>query len=175
MIITLIRHIGPEAAERTAHYAAKARTSAGHGPQPGRRGAHAPGGGLCPRLRYRPRCRASASPSMPAKWPAPSASAMRSTMCARRVSAMACAPSRMPTWSSGSPTRASCSKPVPAPTSRSQVFPDFASHPLRALHEAGCRVTLNSDDPPFFHTSLKQEYEIASPGDGASATKRSTA
>jgi adenosine deaminase len=43
-----------------------------------------------------------------------------------------------------------------------QVFPDFASHPLRALHEAGCRVTLNSDDPPFFHTSLKQEYEIAS-------------
>ena len=23
-------------------------------------------------------------------------------------------------------------------------------------------MTLNSDDPPFFHTSLKQEYEIAS-------------
>ena len=43
-----------------------------------------------------------------------------------------------------------------------QVFPDFPSHPLRALHEAGCRVTLNSDDPPFFHTSLRQEYEIAS-------------
>jgi adenosine deaminase len=43
-----------------------------------------------------------------------------------------------------------------------QVFPDFAAHPLQALHEAGCRVTLNSDDPPFFHTSLKQEYEIAS-------------
>ncbi|CAN7208649.1 adenosine deaminase [Ensifer adhaerens] len=43
-----------------------------------------------------------------------------------------------------------------------QVFPDFASHPLRALHEAGVRVTLNSDDPPFFHTSLAQEYDIAS-------------
>ena len=42
------------------------------------------------------------------------------------------------------------------------VFPDFESHPLRALHEAGVRVTLNSDDPPFFHTSLAQEYEIAS-------------
>ena len=42
------------------------------------------------------------------------------------------------------------------------VFPDFASHPLRALHEAGVRVTLNSDDPPFFHTSLAREYEIAS-------------
>lgn len=24
------------------------------------------------------------------------------------------------------------------------------------------RVTLNSDDPPFFHTSLAQEYDIAS-------------
>ncbi|OCO98804.1 MULTISPECIES: adenosine deaminase [unclassified Ensifer] len=43
-----------------------------------------------------------------------------------------------------------------------QVFPDFASHPLRALHETGVRVTLNSDDPPFFHTSLAQEYDIAS-------------
>ncbi|WP_275787771.1 adenosine deaminase [Pararhizobium gei] len=43
-----------------------------------------------------------------------------------------------------------------------QVFPDFTAHPLRALHAAGCRVTLNSDDPPFFHTSLRQEYEIAS-------------
>ncbi len=43
-----------------------------------------------------------------------------------------------------------------------QVFPDFASHPLWALHEASVRVTLNSDDPPFFHTSLAQEYDIAS-------------
>ncbi|OCP20764.1 MULTISPECIES: adenosine deaminase [unclassified Ensifer] len=43
-----------------------------------------------------------------------------------------------------------------------QVFPDFAAHPLPALHEAGVRVTLNSDDPPFFHTSLAQEYDIAS-------------
>ncbi|WP_457586884.1 adenosine deaminase [Ensifer canadensis] len=43
-----------------------------------------------------------------------------------------------------------------------QVFPDFDAHPLRALHEAGVRVTLNSDDPPFFHTSLAQEYDIAS-------------
>ena len=42
------------------------------------------------------------------------------------------------------------------------VFPDFERHPLRALHEAGVRVTLNSDDPPFFHTSLAREYEVAS-------------
>jgi adenosine deaminase len=42
-----------------------------------------------------------------------------------------------------------------------QVFSDFASHPLPRLAQAGCRVTLNSDDPPFFHTSLAREYEIA--------------
>lgn len=43
-----------------------------------------------------------------------------------------------------------------------RVFADFQGHPLRALHEAGVRVTLNSDDPPFFHTSLAREYEVAS-------------
>lgn len=43
-----------------------------------------------------------------------------------------------------------------------KVFPDFASHPLRKFHEAGVKVCINSDDPPFFGTSLAQEYEWAS-------------
>jgi len=42
-----------------------------------------------------------------------------------------------------------------------EVFPDFASHPFRRLREAGCRLTLNSDDPPYFWTSLKREYDVA--------------
>lgn len=42
-----------------------------------------------------------------------------------------------------------------------KVFDDFASHPFNALFEAGVKVTLNSDDPPHFHTSLGHEYEIA--------------
>lgn len=41
------------------------------------------------------------------------------------------------------------------------VYPDFASHPFRALRDAGCKVTLNSDDPPYFWTSLGREYDIA--------------
>ncbi len=39
------------------------------------------------------------------------------------------------------------------------IYADLAAHPLRALMDAGVRVTLNSDDPPFFRTSLAQEYE----------------
>lgn len=41
------------------------------------------------------------------------------------------------------------------------VFEDAASHPFRQLQQAGCVVTLNSDDPPHFHTSLAAEYELA--------------
>ncbi|MCW2836338.1 MAG: adenosine deaminase, partial [Marmoricola sp.] len=34
-------------------------------------------------------------------------------------------------------------------------------HPLRAFRDAGVVVTINSDDPPMFGTSLNREYEIA--------------
>ncbi len=30
------------------------------------------------------------------------------------------------------------------------VFPDWATHPFPRLRAAGCKVTLNSDDPPYF-------------------------
>lgn len=42
-----------------------------------------------------------------------------------------------------------------------KVFPGFDAHPFPALSDAGCRVTLNSDDPPYFWTSLQREYDIA--------------
>jgi aminodeoxyfutalosine deaminase len=37
----------------------------------------------------------------------------------------------------------------------------MAEHPLRTFVEAGVVVTINSDDPPMFGTSLNREYEIA--------------
>lgn len=41
------------------------------------------------------------------------------------------------------------------------VYPDYASHPLRRLYDSGVKVTLGSDDPPFFHTTLAEEYQRA--------------
>ncbi len=41
------------------------------------------------------------------------------------------------------------------------VFRDFASHSFPALKAAGVKVTLSSDDPPFFHTTMAREYAIA--------------
>ena len=41
------------------------------------------------------------------------------------------------------------------------LYPSHADHPLPALHAAGVRTTLNSDDPPYFATSLGREYDAA--------------
>ena len=39
------------------------------------------------------------------------------------------------------------------------IFPSFAAHPLAKLRDAGVKVTVSTDDPPFFHTSMTREYE----------------
>jgi len=41
------------------------------------------------------------------------------------------------------------------------VVTSLDEHPLRLLLDEGLRVTLNSDDPPMFGTSLLGEYELA--------------
>ena len=48
------------------------------------------------------------------------------------------------------------------PTSniRLGIYPDLASHPLPRLWDAGIYVTVNSDDPPLFNTTLNQEYRL---------------
>jgi adenosine deaminase len=49
------------------------------------------------------------------------------------------------------------------PTSniRTRSVPSLAEHPLPALVEAGVPVSVNSDDPPMFGTTLSQEYAVA--------------
>jgi adenosine deaminase len=41
------------------------------------------------------------------------------------------------------------------------VYPSYAEHPLRALHDAGVKVTLGSDDPPYFGATIGGEYAVA--------------
>jgi adenosine deaminase len=41
------------------------------------------------------------------------------------------------------------------------VYQDYQAHPLLDLIKAGVKVTLNSDDPPYFGTTIGQEYAIA--------------
>lgn len=49
------------------------------------------------------------------------------------------------------------------PTSNvaTRVVERIEDHPLRAMVEAGVVVTVNSDDPPMFGTTLNREYEVA--------------
>ncbi|WP_169570183.1 adenosine deaminase [Sneathiella limimaris] len=39
------------------------------------------------------------------------------------------------------------------------LYVDYQSHPVNQLKEAGCLITLSSDDPPFFATSVGREYD----------------
>ncbi len=49
------------------------------------------------------------------------------------------------------------------PTSNvaTKVFANYEEHPLRTLHEAGVKLTLGSDDPPYFGATIGGEYAVA--------------
>ena len=40
------------------------------------------------------------------------------------------------------------------------VFPEWSKHPIETLRDKGVRVTVSTDDPPFFHTTLRREYDM---------------
>ncbi len=59
------------------------------------------------------------------------------------------------------------------------LYADYGAHPWPALKAAGCRVTLNSDDPPYFDTTVGAEYDHAAhhfglDGDGLRAVTRTS-
>ncbi|CAM3042160.1 adenosine deaminase [Paracoccus aminovorans] len=39
------------------------------------------------------------------------------------------------------------------------IVPSWSAHPIARLADAGVRVTVSTDDPPFFRTSLSHEYQ----------------
>ncbi len=40
------------------------------------------------------------------------------------------------------------------------IYPSFRKHPIGELYHRGVKVTVSTDDPPFFHTTLTREYEM---------------
>ena len=49
----------------------------------------------------------------------------------------------------------------PSSNIATRAVASLEEHPLRAFRDAGVVVTINSDDPPMFGTTLNREYEIA--------------
>jgi adenosine deaminase len=39
------------------------------------------------------------------------------------------------------------------------LFPGWRQHPIARLHDRGVKVTVSTDDPPFFHTTMAREYD----------------
>ena len=50
------------------------------------------------------------------------------------------------------------------PTSNvaTKIYENYESHPVKKLFDAGVKITVNSDDPPFFNASIAGEYEVMS-------------
>ncbi len=48
------------------------------------------------------------------------------------------------------------------PTSNvaTKIYKDYQDHPVKRLFDAGVKITVNSDDPPFFNASIAGEYEV---------------
>jgi adenosine deaminase len=40
------------------------------------------------------------------------------------------------------------------------IYPSFRDHPIGELFERGVKVTISTDDPPFFHTTMAREYDM---------------
>ena len=41
------------------------------------------------------------------------------------------------------------------------AYPSYAEHPFPQLRDAGVRLTLGSDDPPYWDATIGGEYEVA--------------
>ena len=39
------------------------------------------------------------------------------------------------------------------------LYPALAQHPIDRLRRAGVKLTVSTDDPPFFHTTMTREYQ----------------
>ena len=101
------------------------------------------------RLRDRVGARGSAARSTRASTRAPNRSAARSTLPVTRISHGVRA-IEDPALVAEIAERGIVLEVCPTSNVATGVYPSYEDHPLGALHEAGVRVTLGSDDPPYF-------------------------
>ncbi|MFN7223740.1 MAG: adenosine deaminase [Paracoccaceae bacterium] len=59
------------------------------------------------------------------------------------------------------------------------LYPDVRRHPIGLLYDRGVKVTVSTDDPPFFHTTMSREFDMLHAAfdwdDGVFATLNRTA
>lgn len=59
------------------------------------------------------------------------------------------------------------------------LYPGFRQHPIGQLYDRGVKVTVSTDDPPFFHTTMAREFQMLHEAfdwdDGVFATLNRTA
>jgi len=50
------------------------------------------------------------------------------------------------------------------PTSNiaTKIYKNYDAHPVKKLFKAGVKITVNSDDPPFFNSTIAGEYQVLS-------------
>ena len=117
--------------------------------QPGRRRGRLPARAVRARLRdrgaagprlHRPRRRARGR----------RVGARGARRCRSRASPTACGRSRIRRWWRSSPTAGIVLEVCPTSNVALGLYPSYEAHPLGALRDAGVRVTLGSDDPPYF-------------------------
>jgi adenosine deaminase len=40
------------------------------------------------------------------------------------------------------------------------IYPNFRAHPIGQMFDREVKVTISTDDPPYFHTTMEREYEM---------------
>lgn len=160
MIVTGVRHFGVEVGGASRPLRGTLRAPAGERLRHGGRGAFRRRRGLCAGLRDRAReagLGITVHAGELAGWESVKAALdhIRPSRIGHGVRAMRHRPGQ------AHRRRGRRSGMLPGLEHLAQSVSRFRQPSLPALKAAGCKVTLNSDDPPYFHTSLKREYDIA--------------
>lgn len=160
-VLTAIRHFGPERAKRTAICAAETAFDAGGGWVTGFGMGGAEGFGQAADFAWSFDCAREAGLGLTChagEWAGPDsirqALELGCTRIGHGVRAIEDA-ALMRELSDRQVTLEVC----PGSNLALGLYPGWAAHPIARLADAGLRVTVSTDDPPFFHTTMRHEYD----------------